>query len=159
MVALRCTITASTPTAFVDVVTGVSKLVVVDDALIDRGCLVPLRCGLRMNRGLFLLLGGLHRLLQGKLAAPQGATLGLLHGCSLKETLNLIAGLAGLGYRWLRHVVEKHGGCDNVLASSVEDWELARPVLDDAMIDVASSLSSPSATCTCRVLPLEGLLK
>jgi hypothetical protein len=83
----------------------------------------------------------------------------LLHGRSLKETSNLIAGLEGLGCRWLRHIAEKHGGDDNVMAGSVEDWGFARPVLDDAMIDIMSSLSSSSTTCACRALPLEGLLK
>jgi hypothetical protein len=63
VVASRCTITASTLAAFVDVVTGVSGLAVVNDMLMDRGCLVPLRCRLGMNRGLFLMPGGLHRLL------------------------------------------------------------------------------------------------
>jgi hypothetical protein len=159
VVASRCAITAFAPAGFVDVVTGVSGLTVVDDALTDRCCLVPLRCELRMNRGLFLLLGGLRRLLRGKPTAPRGGTLGLLHGRSLEETSNLIAGSAGLGCRWLSHVAVKHGGGDNVLAGLVEDWGFARPVLDDATIDVASSLSSSSATCACRVLHLEGLLK
>jgi hypothetical protein len=63
VVASRCAVIASTPAAFVDVITGVSGLVIVDDALMDRGPLVPLWCGLRMNRGLFLLLGGLRMLL------------------------------------------------------------------------------------------------
>jgi hypothetical protein len=90
---------------------------------------------------------------------PRGGTLGLLDGHSLKETSNLITGPAGLGCRWLRHVAEKHGGGNNVLAGSVEDWGYACLVLDDATIDVASSLSSPSTTCTRCVLPLEGLLK
>jgi hypothetical protein len=49
VVASRCTVTAFAPAAFVDVVTGVSGLAVVDDALTDRGCLVPLRCRLGMN--------------------------------------------------------------------------------------------------------------
>jgi hypothetical protein len=140
----------------VDVVTGVSRLAVVNDALIDRGCLIPLRCGLRMNRALFLVSRGLRRLLRGKPTAPRGGTLGLLHSRNLEETLNLIVGPSGLGLRWLRHVAEKHGGGDNVLAGSIEDWGFARPVLNDVMIDVASSLLSPSTTCT---LPLEGLLK
>jgi hypothetical protein len=83
----------------------------------------------------------------------------LLHSYNLEETSNLIAGPAGLGCRWLRHIVEKHGGGDNVLAVSVEDWGFACPVLDDATIDVASSLSSSSTTCARRALPLEGLLK
>jgi hypothetical protein len=65
--------------------------------------------------------GGLRRLLRGKPVAPQGRTLGLLHGHSLEETSDLIAGPPGLGCRWLRHIAEKHGGGDNVLASSVED--------------------------------------
>jgi hypothetical protein len=63
MVASRHTVTASVPAAFVNVIMGVSRLAVVDDALTDRGCLVLLRCGLGMNRGLFLVSGGLHRLL------------------------------------------------------------------------------------------------
>jgi hypothetical protein len=69
-------------------------------------------------------------------------------------------GLPGLGCRWLRHIAEKHGGDDDdVLAGSVEDWGFALLVHDDASIDVMSSLSSSSATCTCRALPLEGLLE
>jgi hypothetical protein len=43
MVSSRCAITASTLAAFVDVITGISGLTVVDDVLTDRGCLVPLR--------------------------------------------------------------------------------------------------------------------
>jgi hypothetical protein len=121
VVASRRTVTASTLAAFIDVVTGVSGLMVVDDAFADRDCLVLLWCGLGMNRGLFLLSGGLHRLLHGKHVAPQGRTLGLLHGHSLEETSNLIAGPASLRCRWLRHIAEKHGGGDDVLAGSVED--------------------------------------
>jgi hypothetical protein len=68
-------------------------------------------------------------------------------------------GPPGLGRRWLRHVAEKHGGGDDVLAGLIDDWGFARLVLDDVMIDVASSLSSPSAMCMRRTLPLEGLLK
>jgi hypothetical protein len=49
VVASRCTVTASTLAAFVDVVTGVLRLTVVDNVLTDRGYLVPLWCGLRMN--------------------------------------------------------------------------------------------------------------
>jgi hypothetical protein len=64
----------------------------------------------------------------------------------------------GLEGRWLGHIAEKHGGGDDVLAGSVEDWGFARPVLDDAMIDVVSSLLSSSATCARHALPLEGLL-
>jgi hypothetical protein len=143
----------------VDVIAGVSRLAVVNDALMDRGCLILLRCGLGMNRGLFLVLGGLYRLLRGKPMTPRGGTLGLLHSRSLEETSNLIAGPSSLGRRWLRHVAEKHGGGDDVLASSIKDWGFARPVLDDATIDVVSSLLSPSATCMHRTLPLEGLLK
>jgi hypothetical protein len=83
----------------------------------------------------------------------------LLHGGSLEETSNLIVGPTGLGCRWLRHIAEKHGGGNNVLAGSVEDWGFAHPILNDATIDVASSLLSSSTTCTCRALLLEGLLK
>jgi hypothetical protein len=45
-----------------DVVIGISKFTVVDDAFMDRGRLVPLGV-LGMNRGLSLLTGGLRRLL------------------------------------------------------------------------------------------------
>jgi hypothetical protein len=90
---------------------------------------------------------------------PRGRNLGLLHGRSLEETSNLLAGPTSLGGRWLRHIAEKHGGGDDVLAGSIEDWGFARPVLDDATIDVTSSLSSSSAICARYVLLLEGLLK
>jgi hypothetical protein len=121
VVASRRVVTASTLAAFVDAITGVSGLVVVDDVFTDKGCLAPSWCRLGMNQGLFLLLGGLCRLLRGKPAAPRGRTFGLLHGHSLEETLNLIAGSTGLGGRWLRHIAKKHGGGDDVLAGSVED--------------------------------------
>jgi hypothetical protein len=49
--------------ALVDVVTGISRFVVVDDAFTDRGRLVPLGGRLGMNRGLSLLSRGLYRLL------------------------------------------------------------------------------------------------
>jgi hypothetical protein len=62
MVASSCTVTMFAPLALNDVVTGISRFMVVDDALIDRGHLVPLGV-LEMNRGLSLLLGGLRRLL------------------------------------------------------------------------------------------------
>jgi hypothetical protein len=75
------------------------------------------------------------------------------------ETSNLITGPVGLGGRWLRHITEKHGGGNDVLASSIEDWGFARLILDDAMIDSAGSLSSSSATCARGALPLKGLLK
>jgi hypothetical protein len=65
----------------------------------------------------------------------------------------------GLGGRRLGHIAEKHGDGDDVLAGPVEDWGFARPILDDATIDVASSLSSSFATCVRHTLPLEGLLK
>jgi hypothetical protein len=55
-------------------------------------------------------------------------------------------GPTGLRGRWLRHVAEKHGGGDDVLASSVEDRGFAHPLLNNAMINVESSLSSSSAT-------------
>jgi hypothetical protein len=50
------------PPALDDVVTGISRFTVVDDALSDRGRPVSLGV-LGMNRGLSLLLGGLDRLL------------------------------------------------------------------------------------------------
>jgi hypothetical protein len=121
VIASRYTIIASMPVAFVDVVTGVSGLTIVNDAITDRGHFVPSWCELGINRGLFLLSGGLCRLLRCKPAAPRGGTLDLLHGHSLEEASNLIAGPVGLEGRWLRHIVEKHGGDDDVLAGSVED--------------------------------------
>jgi hypothetical protein len=159
VLASNCTVTTLALTTLVDVVTGISGFAVVDDAFTDRGCLVPPGGRLRMNRGLFLLSGGLHRLLRGKLASPRGETLGLLHGSSLEESSDLIAGPTGLGVGWLGHITKKHGGCNNVLADSVDDRGFARPILNDATIDVASSFSSSSAMCVCRALLLEGLLK
>jgi hypothetical protein len=44
MVASRCAVITSTPTTFVDVITGVSGLVIVDDAFTDRG-LALFPCG------------------------------------------------------------------------------------------------------------------
>jgi hypothetical protein len=79
----------------------------------------------------------------------------LPHGYSLEETSNLIASPTGLGGRWLRHIAEKYGGGDDILAGLVEDWGFARPVLDDAMINVVSS----STTCVRCALSLEGPLK
>jgi hypothetical protein len=72
VVASRCTVIASTPATLVDVVTGISGLAIVDDAVTDRGLFVPPWCGLRMNRGLFLLSGGLRRLLRRKPSVPRG---------------------------------------------------------------------------------------
>jgi hypothetical protein len=83
----------------------------------------------------------------------------LLHGSSHEEFSDFITGPTGLGVRWLGHVTKKHGGCDNILAGSVEDRGFTRPILDDATIDVASSFSSSSAVCACRALLLEGLPK
>jgi hypothetical protein len=159
MVASSCTVTTLVPTALVDVVTGILRFAVVDDAFTDRGRLVSLGGRLGINRGLFLLSGGLRRLLRGKPASPRGGTLGLLHGSSLEESSDFIAGPTGLGVRWLRHVTKKHGGCDNILAGLVEDRGFACPILDDVTIDVASSFSSSSAVCACRAFLLEGLLK
>jgi hypothetical protein len=68
-------------------------------------------------------------------------------------------GPTGLRIRWLRHVTKEHGGCDNILAGSVGNQGLACPILNDATIDVASSLSSSSTMCACRALMLKGLLK
>jgi hypothetical protein len=72
MVASRCAIITSTLAVFVDVVTGISGLVIVDDVFTDRGRLVPPWCRLRMNRCLFLRSGGLRRLLRCKPTVPQG---------------------------------------------------------------------------------------
>jgi hypothetical protein len=159
VVASSYTVTTLAPTTLVDVVTGISRFAVVDDAFTDRGRLAPLGDGLRMNRGPSLLSGGLRRLLRGKPTSPRGGTLGLLHGSSLEESSDFIMGPTGLGVRWLRHVTKKHGGCDNILAGSAEDRGFARLILDDATIDVASSFSSSSTMCACRALLLEGLLK
>jgi hypothetical protein len=43
------TITTFALAALIDVVTGILGLLVVDDVFTDRGSLVPLRCGLRMD--------------------------------------------------------------------------------------------------------------
>jgi hypothetical protein len=62
MVASSCTITVFAPPALDDVVMGISRFTVVNDALTDRGR--PISLGvLGMNRGLSLLSGGLDRLL------------------------------------------------------------------------------------------------
>jgi hypothetical protein len=100
---------------------------------------------LGMNRGLSLLMGGLRRLLRGKPASPGGRTLGLLHGSGLEESSDFITGSTGLGVRRLGHVTKEHGGCDHVLAGLTENQGLDCLILDDATIDVVSSLSSSSA--------------
>jgi hypothetical protein len=73
--------------------------------------------------------------------------------------LDFITGPTGLEVRLLGHVTKEHGGCDHVLAGSTENRGLDHLILDDAMINVASSLSSSSAMCTRRALLLEGSLK
>jgi hypothetical protein len=93
VVASSCTVTTLTPSALIDVVTGISRFVVVDDAFMDRGRLVPLGGKLGMDRALSFLSGGLRRLLRGKPASPLGRTLGLLHGGGLEES----SGFDGLG--------------------------------------------------------------
>jgi hypothetical protein len=158
MVASSCTVTVFAPSVLDDVVTGISRFMIVDDAFIDRGRLVPLGM-LGMNRGLSLLSGGLCRLLRGKPTSPRGGTLGLLHGSGLEESSDFIAGLTGLEVRWLGHVMKEHGGCDHVLASSTENQGLDRQILDDTTINIASSLSSSSTMCARHVLLLEGSLK
>jgi hypothetical protein len=62
VVALSCTVTTLAPPTLDEVVTGVSRFAVVDDAFTYRGRLVLLGM-LEMNRGLSLLLGGLRELL------------------------------------------------------------------------------------------------
>jgi hypothetical protein len=158
MVASSCTVTTLAPPPLGDVVTGISRFTVVDDAFTDRGCLIPLGV-LGMNQGLSLLSGGLRRLLRGKPASPQGETLGLQHGSNLEESSDFITSSTGLGVRWLGHVTKERGARDNVLAGSTKNRGLDCPILDDAMIDVVSSLSSSSAVCACHALMLEGLLK
>jgi hypothetical protein len=82
----------------------------------------------------------------------------LLHGSSLEDH-KLHGKPMGLRVGWLGHITKKHGGCDNVLAGSVEDRGFAHPILDDVKIDVVSPFLSSSAICACHVLLLEGLLK
>jgi hypothetical protein len=62
VVASSCTVTMFVPPSLDDVVTRISRFMVVDDALTDRGHLVLLGV-LGMNQGLSLLSEGLHRLL------------------------------------------------------------------------------------------------
>jgi hypothetical protein len=83
----------------------------------------------------------------------------LLHGSSLEETSDFIVGSTGLRVGWLGHITKKHGGYNNILAGSVKDRGFARPILNDATINVASSFSSFPAVCACHALLLEGLLK
>jgi hypothetical protein len=73
-------------------------------------------------------------------AQMQGKHLGC-YSNGLEESSNFIMGPMGLGVRWLGHVTKEHDGCDNILAGSAENRGLACPILDDATIDVASSLS------------------
>jgi hypothetical protein len=96
LVASSCIVTIFTPSMLDDVVMGVSRFTVVDDAFTDRGRLVLLGV-LGMNRGLSLLSGGLRRLLRGKPMSPQGGTLSLLHGSDLEESSDFITGSMGLG--------------------------------------------------------------
>jgi hypothetical protein len=49
VVASSCTVTTLALTTLVDVVTGISRFAVVDDAFMDRGHLVPLGGGLGIN--------------------------------------------------------------------------------------------------------------
>jgi hypothetical protein len=62
VVASSYTVTMFAPPALDDVVTGISRFTVVDDAFTDRGRLVPLGM-LGMNQDLSLLSRGLSRLL------------------------------------------------------------------------------------------------
>jgi hypothetical protein len=133
-----------------DVVTGISRFTVVDDAFMKRDHLVPLGV-LGMNQGLSLLTGGLRRLLRGKPASPGGRTLGLLHGSGLEESSDFIMGPTSLEVRWLGHVMKEHGGCDHVLAGSTENQGVDRPILDDATINVVSSLSRAPPPCARAV--------
>jgi hypothetical protein len=157
VVASSHTVTVFARAALDDVATGVSKFMVVGDVLRDRGGPVSLGV-LEMNRGLSLLSGGLGRLLRGRPASLRGRTLGLLHGSGLEESSDFIPGSSGVGVRWLGHVAKDHSGDDYVLAGSSENRGVDRPILGNATIDVACSLSSSSAMCACRTLLLEGLL-
>jgi hypothetical protein len=73
--------------------------------------------------------------------------------------LDFISGSTGVGVRWLGHITKEHGGGDHVLAGSTENQGVDHLILDDATIDIMSSLSSSSAMCTCHALLLEGSLK
>jgi hypothetical protein len=73
--------------------------------------------------------------------------------------LDFISGSTGVRVRWLGHITKEHGGGDHVLAGSTENQGVDHPILDDATIDVTSSLSSSSAMCACHTLLLEGSLK
>jgi hypothetical protein len=97
MVASSCAVTTLTPLALVDVVTGISRFMVVNDVLTDRGRLVLMGGVLGMNRGLSFLSGELRRLLRGRPMSPRGKTLSLLHGSGLKESSDFIMGPMGLG--------------------------------------------------------------
>jgi hypothetical protein len=79
-----------------------------------------------------------------------------VQGSSLKESSDFIPGSSGIGVRWLGHVAKEHGGGDYVLAGSGKNRGVNRLIIGNAMIDVASSLSSSSAMCACRTLLLEG---
>jgi hypothetical protein len=82
--------------AFDDVATGVSRFMIVGDALGDRRRPVsPGRLG--MNRGLFLLLGGLNEPLRGWIASPRGGALGLLYSSGLEELSDFISSLMSIG--------------------------------------------------------------
>jgi hypothetical protein len=65
----------------------------------------------------------------------------------------------GLGVRRLGHVTKEHGSRDHILAGSTENRGLDCPILDDATIDIVSSLSSSSAVCMGHTFMLKGLLK
>jgi hypothetical protein len=70
VVASSYTVTTLAPPALGDVVTGVSRFTVVDDAFTDRGCLVFIGHVRDKPRPLSLLSGGLRRLLRGKPMSP-----------------------------------------------------------------------------------------
>jgi hypothetical protein len=152
------TVTVFARAALNDVATGVSRFMVVDDVLRGRGRPVPLDM-LGMNRGLSLLSGGLDEPLRGWPASPRGRALGLLHSSSLEEFSDFISSSTRVRVRWFGLVTEEHGGSDNVLAGSTKNQGVDRPILGDATIDVASSLSSSSTVCVCHTLMLEGLLE
>jgi hypothetical protein len=55
--------------------------------------------------------------------------------------------------------MKEHGGCNNVLAGSTENRGLDCPILDDAMIDVVSSLSSSSARACVSSAHAQGFVE
>jgi hypothetical protein len=96
VVASSHTVTMFARAALDDVATGVSRFAVVGDG--RRGRSRPVSSGrFRMNRGLFLLSGGLGEPHRGRLASPRGRALSLLHSSGLEEFSDFISSSTGVG--------------------------------------------------------------